>query len=576
MSDKVYQNSFFREHIRRIRSAINPANQVNTIADWMTTNTFIEGKLMSFKDHEYQEYLANLDKPVIYIQKSSQVGLSQFINHWLLGYLMMNPGHGAIYVLHTARFSNSFGATRTGPIIESSPVLKAALDPNVGSASVRRFRNGSILYMVGASKGSQAISMPASVVIGDEIDAYEDDTILSVFASRLTHALKPLERYFSTPSFNDFGVNAGFNNSKQHVQLQKCFRCNHEFEPSYWDDVKLPKFKGHLREINYFTREKLDKYDLSTAYLSCPKCNKSVDQDIKYRRFVVKNPNSQSRITGVHITPFCSPLYMPPSKLILTSTKYKNRGDFYNQALGETYSDASSGLTEDEVQEMFVQDVNYPINPPVTVLGCDLGGSCAIIIGYPSPNGHIRIVDVDWIPLHQMKQEFVKKLASYKVISSVCDGLPYTDLVRVLQDQSHTLFAALTTTTKSMDLYTLKSVEEDENRATFGVRQLKYKRDSLLDFVMMMVRNKQISFAPTTWKFRNRIKEELCDMKRVSVTDQNDEKKFVWKKTQRGNDHIHHALAFLILANFIKGVSSPAPSLPTLITKFKVAPNILY
>jgi len=568
------QDHYFREHIRRVKSAVDPASQTVTIADWVEKNTYIGGKPWNFKDHEYQRYLMNMGDPVVYIQKSSQIGITQATIHWLLGYLMMNPNSGAIYCMPTAGMAQKTGATRFGPVIESSPVLRAAADPNLDSSSVRRFTNGSILNMAGASKGSQAISVPATCVCGDEIDACESPEILSVFASRLTHALNPIERYFSTPSFANFGVAAGYEASRQHVQLQKCCHCGHEWEPSYWDDIVLPKFKGSLHEINYFTKSTLDKYDLDTAFLACEKCRRKVDQDIKYRRFVVKNPDSQSRITGLKLSPFCSPLYMPPSRLILTSTKYKNRRDFYNQTLGETHSDAESGFTEEEINELFTQDVSYPDKAPVTVLGCDLGGTCSIILGYPAPNGHIRITHVDWMPLHQMKTEFVKKITTHRVISSVCDALPYTDLCRTMQEQSHSLFAALKTNAKGLDLYTVRDIEDDETKATFGVRSLSYKRDASLDFLMLMIRNKQISFAPSVWEHRERIVTELSDMKRVEEVDMKGEKKFTWKKSPRGQDHAHHALMFLVLANFIKGISTPTPALTTLASKFKVTSNV--
>jgi hypothetical protein len=67
---------------------------------------------------------------------------------------------------------------------------------------------------------------------------------------------------------------------------------------------------------------------------------------------------------------------------------------------------------------------------------------------------------------------------------------------------------------------------------------------------------------------------ELTDMKRVEETDMKGDKKFVWRKSQAGRDHVHHALMFLILANFIKGISSPAPALTTLASKFKVTSNV--
>jgi hypothetical protein len=557
-----------QEFIRRVKNAVNPGQTLDLVR-WIPENTLIKGQPFSFTDHEYQKYLLQLTESVIYVKKCSQIGVSEIIVRWLLAYLTTRRGVNAIYTLPTARFADRFSATRIEPVIESSPVLKAAVDPTLFSASVRRFVTECMLFMQGASKTSQAISVPAEVIVGDEIDFMEDDSILSSFTSRLSHALDPQERYFSTPTFEGFGVDFGYQKARRHVQLQKCQRCNHQFLPRYYDHVKLPGFTGSLHEFSYLTRDLLDDYDTTKAYLECPKCKRAVDQDIKYREFVVENSESKALAAGLALTPFCAPRHMPPGRIIVTSTKYKKKRDFINFCLGETYTDADSGLLRDELAPLFTSDVRFPEHPPYQVLGADLGGTCAMIRAYPAPNGHLRVTKVDWVPLHKMREEFPKALATGRVISAVIDALPYSDLVKALQDACPSLFAALKSNAKGMELYNVREVEDDEEKATYGIRQLNYKRNALLDFVMLMLRGGQISFAPSCFDDQEKIIDQLTDMRRVEEINKKGEKEFVWRKSPKGYDHTHHALMFMVLANFIKGIQGGSAPLPSLIAKFK-------
>ena len=609
---------FFQHHFERIKTQALPGHAVTTRAQYILKNMPLKGNPFSFKDHEYQLTILEDPARIKYIRKCSQVGVSEISVRDVLAFCQLYAGVTALYALPTATFAATFSSTRLASAIDSSPIVSANLY-KTDSATVKRFLNESFLYMRGASHSGLAISIPVDYLIIDEEDFAESQDILTSFTSRLTHSSHKLETHFSTPTRPNYGISFGYDNSLQHVQLQKCCYCNTWFEPDYFKHVVIPGFnvstntrtktpdRGRpLAEINFFTKALLTSPGIhaAEAYLECPnpKCNKPVDQAIKYRKFVQVNPSTDAPGKapdehGYQITPFCAPKHVPPAELVRLSTRYKSHVDFVNNALGLPFEDASTGLTEEEVQALFIQPqyqstpaaLNAPTYPdkdsaPFQVHGLDFGGSCASLTGYPAPNGHLRILTAQMIPLHKVKHVLPQLYRDNRVISAVCDAFPYTDTVRELQSIHPTLWAGVTQRSAaaktSMELYVHREQEHDETKATYGLRQLTFKKDAMMDTVVTMIRNGQISFAPSTFAEMATISAHLRDPKRVKVVSSgngnsrgaggDEEEGFVWRKSATGQDHYFHALVFLVLANFVKGLSGCTSPLPGLITKVKI------
>jgi len=429
--------------------------------------------------------------------------------------------------------------------------------------------------------------VPVSDLTLDEIDFAEDQDVLTSFQSRMTHAEEEVmsQLAFSTPTVPNYGISHLFDNSLQHAEIQRCNHCNHCFTADYYDHVKLPGFNvpdgrlkgpaGHVKanrkltEFGFLSKILLTQFPIREAYLACPKCQKPVDQSVKYREFVVVNPDQNFEEHGFHVTPFSAPTHMPPHKMITTSTKYKAKKDFVNNCLGLTHEDETTGLGLEELEALFVSNVEYPESPPFQISGTDMGGSCAHMTGYPAPNGHVRIMSAEMIPLHKFRDRFGRSLGSCNVISSVIDLMPYTSLVAELQKKIPSLFACVFVATKGSELYTIRDKEEDEEKASYGVHQVNAKKHALLDFLVNMIRGGNLSFAPSTFGQKDKIIEHMRDMKRIQITNKDGDIEFRWRKSATGEDHYMHALAYLVLANFLKGLSTGLAPLPMLAGKFK-------
>ena len=260
--------------------------------------------------------------------------------------------------------------------------------------------------------------------------------------------------------------------------------------------------------------------------------------------------------------------------MIKTSTMYRSIRDFHNNCLGEPHSDASTGLLREEIEAIFCSDVRYPDNPPYHIVGIDLGGTCATLAAYPAPDGHLRVTHAELVPLAKMRVRIPQLFAEKNIISGVSDSMPYTDLVSQLQDNIPSLFAALYTQTKGMELYSIRDRQEDETKALFGLKQLNVKKNLGLDLAVAMIRAGKISFAPSTFHMQETIIRHFMDMKRINVKTLNDGEEFVWQKSAAGADHFFHSLLYLILANHIKGLSGGMAPLPMLVGKFKTKSNL--
>lgn len=576
-------------HLGRIRSAIDPEQAISTIAGWLTKHTVIQGRPFSFEHHEYQKTISEDSAPVKFCTKCSQIGITEYSLRRAIAAVQLYPEINLFYVLPTATLASKISATRFATALSSCKPAREAIY-KTDSVSIKRFINESYIYFGGASRAGQAISVPVTRLVVDEVDFAEDQGVLTSFTSRMTHA-NPLyydQFWFSTPTVGGYGISHLYDNSKQFVELQKCCHCGHEFVPDYYEHVKLPGFNAKalnglpvvnpersLREINFLSKELLTRYDTKTAYLECPKCQRAVDQSIKYRRFVCVNPDSNFDEHGYRVTSFSAPYHMPPGKMIKTSTSYKAVKDFVNNCLGLPHDDETTGLSESELSALFTNDNPwlYPENPPFQVSGTDLGGTCARLAGYPAPDGHIRITAAERIPLHKFKETYNRLSGENRVISEVIDSLPYTDMVAELQSTHPNLWACLFSNTKSTELYNIRDVESDPNTASYGIKQITAKKHALLDFVVSMIRAGKVSFAPSTFHERDHIIAHLRDSKRIQITNKDGEAEFVWRKSSEGVDHYFYALAYLILANFLKGLAGGAP-LPFLAGKFKTKTSV--
>ncbi len=563
---RVDPNRFYRQHIDRLRAALSPAEQ-GSYADWVTAHTILKGKPYSYGGHEYQETILRDGARVKSVRKPSQVGISELSIRRALAFVLRNPGVTMMYVLPTATFSQTFAKTRFDVVVDESPDVSTQRHKGTDSSSVKRFLNNSFVFFKGASRTGQAISVPVDSLVIDEVDLAEDQDILSQFTSRLTHSSYKEEFYLSTPTVPGYGISAHYEAALQFIELTTCNRCGHTFEPDYYRDVVVPGLPIEVPELNYRTRTKLEGVDLAKAHLACPKCRRQVATEAKYRKFVPFNPSCKSDAHAYQVTPFSCPKTRTVGDVVQDSVKYRQTADFVNFGLGLPYESSETQLTLSEVDAAF--DVNhslYPEEAPVSVAGMDLGGECAHLTGGVFVDNHVRVYSAEMIPLHQVVERYKEVAAKRRVISSVIDMMPYTEVVRAVQQTDPNAFACVFSNSKiTTELFQVKSKEEDQAKASFGLRQINANRHIGLDMLVDMLKTGQISFAKSCHPQRKLITKHLLSLKRVRVKNRGLDggDSFAWRKTD-GEDHYFFALLYLVLATYLRGVSVGVVPLPFL------------
>ena len=395
----IPQASLFLEHIR---SAAGRSRDLSRMAAWLCEHTRHpkdSKKSWSFADHEMQVDIANETRHHVLIRKCSQVGLSELSVRIALAMLAIFPGSTAIYTLPTAKYAAKFAKSRINPVIEASKTLNALVPTGADSSELKQFGT-SFLYIVGTSGQSSPISIPADMLIRDEVD-FSNQSLLSKFFSRLGHAQDGgWIRDFSTPTVDNFGISTEFDNSTQGRYTVLCTTCYEKVMPTFLDDVIIPGYDDKLVE---FEREMLDdrRYDVDSAWLKCPACENELTMemlsDADNREWVHAFPGAD--IGGYQVMPFDVPLYNPIPKTIQAIKQYERKSDWVNFEMGVPHEDADNSFLESAiVGSTLLRHVPPAIHAAHgCVAGLDIGKTSWILIGKPLDDKRVDIIHAERI-----------------------------------------------------------------------------------------------------------------------------------------------------------------------------------
>jgi len=572
-------------HLERIRAGL--AQTQLTFTSWIKSNIILNGKPFRFLNHEYQETL--LDDPCNkkVVKKCSQVGLSAINLCRALAFVSLQAGVKLSYVLPSAKFAQKFVKMRLDPLINASPNVKARLERGNDSSELKQVGD-SFLMSQGASASSttNVLAIDLDAIVVDELDGAESHDVINQLISRLIHSHLKDEFYLSTPTVPGYGISAKFDNTRQHMLLQKCSRCNQWFKPDYYKHVHLPGYtpRHDLSEISYLNNTVLNDYDLKTAVLVCPnpKCKLPLTpsnvMDPSTREFVCENVDSKAEFHGYHIPPFAVPAIITPGSLIARSARYSRLQDFYNDALGLELASKETGLSEEEINSFFkpkpiipssyssadqFKSEDFRSKVPFTLMGLDMGGECACTIAVPVPlssmkRSKLRVVHAEMIPLHNVRRRVTELYSEFRVSAGVVDSMPYTDSVLMLQERHPTLYASIFSKKKGLALYDVTEQNVDDPVTAMSlVRSISVARDRGFDLLVSSLREGVITFDPLPL-VRSTIIEHLMDLKRIFVSggrfgsfggnqSLNEDGRFTWKKT-RGIDHYFFSLLYIFLA----------------------------
>lgn len=397
--------SLARSFVDRVRSSLSKTKDLSRLADWMCNTTRhpkLISKPWSFKEHEFQIDIVNDSCNDQVVKKCAQVGLSEVAVRLTLGLIDIHPNSTAIYTLPTAGFATTFAKSRFDPVITDAPELREKVDKDTNSTSLKKI-GGSFLHIRGTYTQTSAISVPADILVHDEID-FSDQTTLSSFTSRLGHVKEEdiIRRRFSTPTVSGYGVSLLFEDSTQCYYAVKCQHCETWQIPLFDRDAVLP---GYDRKILELEREDLTdhRYRFNDAYLKCPGCDKELTvqnlADKDRRQWVAAHPGKNR--SGYQVQPFDVPTVNPVSRTLRSIDDFRRKADWVNFKVGKDYQDADTSFVKVAVDRAFCLKwvEPRPLASNSTVIGIDVGKTSWISVCRPNELKGLDVIHYERVKL---------------------------------------------------------------------------------------------------------------------------------------------------------------------------------
>lgn len=557
----------FRAFIDEIRTQVNETWNIGDAPKFISKYTYLRGSRYSFKDHEFQETILADSARVVNTQKCSQIGMSEATARWSVAVCNMIPDFSVITTFPFAGDASDFAKTRIDPFVQSSPKLRASVNPKLNNGDIKQFST-SFLYFRGTNGKTQAISIPADCIVSDEIDR-SDPHVLSQYQSRLTHSKWKLRRNFSTPTIPGFGISLEMQSSMRYKNICKCSHCARHFLPNYFEHVKIPAFDGSLRTLS---KANIHKTRYMEAVLLCPHCGKEPDLGPAFREYIIENTADNFEAHGYYVSPFDAPRIISVVDLLKSSVSYSRYSEFVNQNLGLEEEDSSEALTITDMNEAFLAPGTILESSSLHAMGIDVGIICYITVGRMSLEGQMLVVHRERCPVGSLPERKLKLMQKYRIIITVMDSQPYVDLVQRLQKTDKNLYGGVYSNSKKLESFAIKMFAGDESEGKLPIHTVQINRDKGLDMLLGKFKAKEVVIAPVSEEEDELLSRQMLDMRRVQVFDVNQELTWQWVKSKDGNDHYHHAIFYLYIACQLRGTASRGMALQgvSFMSKFTV------
>ena len=562
---KLNRKRLAKHTLASIRAALNAASV--TYSEFITTETYLKGKLFSFKDHEYEEYITkvieeNIGKKIS-ISKCSQIGLSEILYRIFLARMKIRGWTHALLSFPSKSTAMEILKTRFQEVIDESPVLSQAMNPNIDSASVKAMRNRSIINALGGNKTqtqNSLLTRPIDSILIDERDRQDPDVISGyVFRAQHTPADELLHVQISTPTAQGVGIDADINSAYElHTPWVKCCHCQHEFIANFYKNVVLPGYRGpkvsHLEpgtppdsvypnnDLKLLNKSILSQYDADKAYLECPNCFGPLTQQTKETSWkITYNDKGAKNEIGITIDPFAAMGVITMAKLIRNSVEATSHVEFMNQGLGKV-ADKKDSTISDESIHFVPRQLSPP--PGQHVIGLDTGKLCHFLHGVLQTSGYLTVINAEILKITEVEDFFANYTKKFAISAMVMDAGPAIDLTYRLVKAYSQMYSSNYQVPKSNAMPEMFKLSE-RDKLDEVVRQLTVNQPLAMD---TFAGELPIFYEFWTSPYDGLIKKHLKDMRRVRDYSFGLEERYKWIKSDSGEDHFFHTCVYLFLA----------------------------
>jgi hypothetical protein len=538
-------NKYLTEFAKTLKQRFNIDADDMSLCDWLCHNTKLRGRKFSVDKYPFQRALIDDHSRSSVTIKPSQVGVSEIYQRVALALLARNRHRKGIYAYPDDDMRKKNVQTRVMPMAETEkPFAPREGDKWVRSIGLIQLGT-SVLYMTG-SKVGDATSTDADFVFEDEYDLHNME-IAALFSSRLQNSDWKYERYFSTPTFTEFGVDALYRQSDQQSYLIKCDHCNHWQFPLF--DTKfihIPGLPSDWPDLLELDVDKVDHYgmDLGAAYVRCEKCLHRLDLGREDNRaWVAKYPSRQT-MKGWKINPF-SVSTRPVIDIVSDLFKYKTRDfirGFKNSVIGEPEDSSSARISSSDIQ-MCMGSPSIPSDldkDMPTWIGCDMGHTCTLTVGQGENPKKVRGIHMEQVPLARLRERIKEIQNTYNLVAGMVDRHPESQVAAdIWEDTGGIVVPCEYRGDKEMNLVMVPGDDEK-------VLYVQVNRTLHLDQVARAIRNKYLQM-----NGYGLLGSEIPVQLRNMVRMEEPEKPAVWNKLNP-NDHFFHSLGFMYSAMKLK------------------------
>lgn len=542
MNEKELMSGF----LSRLRHRYSIDSEKMTTTEWLELNTTLRKRPYSIKGYEFQRQIADDFHVNMSVIKPSQVGLTEIQIRKALAWVRRNDGVSVIYTMPNDEMRSRVSQTRIKPIVENDAVFMTEFDEDAVRAKGLMQFGQSFLYLTGSKEGD-ATSIPADMVMNDEVDLMSDPEMLNLFRSRLQGSQYRINQKFSTPTYPKAGINKDYDDSDQHEFFIKCTSCNHQQVPLFARRFcNIPGIgDDHESLIDQISIDNVGELDLRNSEVVCEKCRSPLDLgDHENREWVSERPSLSDIARGYRVRPFSLrglDIRYIVGELIEAKKKTSLRR-FHNTVLGEAYIDDSIALSEDMVRAAMGQQLGWHYNGQQVFLGIDVGQNCHVVMGTWNMTDGWNVFYWNVVPATQLEDHVETLLKDYKIVGGAIDRHPYTPTAVAVRAISEGKIIPV-------EYRGLTEVNVKDNELTPEETYAQVNKTQLLDDVARAIRSENMTFT-NYGKDQATIIEHMMD----NVRHEEEGEKAVWKK-QTGNDHYFHAVAFMLaakkLADFI-------------------------
>lgn len=352
---------------KRVASGLR-RKSISTCSKWATEYRVMGQPfpgLWNFEHHPWLEEMHDCESELMVGQKAAQMGYTETgLNKCF--YTIDMVGQSVLYVLPASKpDASDFSSSRFDPALESSPHLKEMFT-DVQNINHKRagFAN---LFIRGSKSRSQMKSVPAGLIILDEVDEMNQKNIPLVF-ERVSGQLQKQIIMLSTPTIDKFGINYYF---RQTTQEHYTFICPH---CGKWTELLYP-------ECLVITAEDVLDNNIQNSHLICKECKHPLDHKTKkewLRKGKWVRTFADRMARGFYINQLYSMTVSPVALATAFFNAQKDPADeqeFFNSKLGLTHTVAGARVTDKDISDSlgdYTQAKSAPAGALLT-MGIDVG-----------------------------------------------------------------------------------------------------------------------------------------------------------------------------------------------------------